>query len=148
MKMSVIMGGVQMMVGLLLRVANAAHDRNCLDFLCECVPMIVFMLAFFGFMDFQILYKWVTFDYGDHEAPSIINSMIAMGMHQEDKNAMFGSAVPSMLMLITVLTIPVMLIPKPLAIILKQRRAQRGHGAGVAAGGTGTGHFPLTDDEE
>ena len=30
-----------------------------LDFFCECCPMMVFMLAFFGFMDYMILYKWV-----------------------------------------------------------------------------------------
>eukprot|EP00811_Abedinium_folium_P032985 NODE_5984_length_1715_cov_6.252519.p2 GENE.NODE_5984_length_1715_cov_6.252519~~NODE_5984_length_1715_cov_6.252519.p2 ORF type:complete len:244 (+),score=75.92 NODE_5984_length_1715_cov_6.252519:656-1387(+) len=64
-------------------------------------------------MDLQILYKWVT---PMENPPSIINSMICMGMLTEDKQGVFGAAVPHWLMLLTVLTIPVMLIPKPLVL--------------------------------
>lgn len=35
--------------------------------------MFIFMICFFGFMDYMILYKWVT---PMREPPSIINSMI------------------------------------------------------------------------
>ncbi|CAE7308751.1 Atp6v0a4 [Symbiodinium pilosum] len=72
MKISVLLGVAQMMAGLLLRVANAIHQRCKLDLLCECVPMILFMLGLFGYMDCMILYKWVT---PMANAPSIINSM-------------------------------------------------------------------------
>ena len=44
------------------------------DFCCECVPMMVFMVCFFGFMDYMVLFKWVT---PMPNPPSIINSMIA-----------------------------------------------------------------------
>merc|ERR1719440_35672 len=50
MKLSVILGVTQMILGLLLRFSNAVHERNMVDFFCECCPMMVFMLAFFGFM--------------------------------------------------------------------------------------------------
>merc|ERR1719379_2766615 len=75
MKISVIFGVVQMIAGLLLRCANSVHERNWLDLICEWVPMMVFMICFFGFMDYMILHKWVT---PIPEMPSIINSLICM----------------------------------------------------------------------
>ena len=45
MKISVLIGVAQMLAGLLLRVGNAIHQRRKLDLLCECVPMILFMLG-------------------------------------------------------------------------------------------------------
>ena len=65
-----------MIVGLLLRFSNAIYEGSTLDLIFECCPMMVFMICFFGFMDYMILFKWVT---ALEEPPSIINSMIAMG---------------------------------------------------------------------
>jgi len=118
MKTSVILGVTQMIVGLLLRFSNAAHDRNMVDFLCECCPMMVFMVCFFGFMDYMILYKWVTFM---DNPPSIINSLIAMGMWQTDPNPMFGNGLPRMLMAISMITVPWMLIPKPVILWMRSK---------------------------
>merc|ERR1719424_735915 len=42
MKLSVILGVTQMMLGLFLRFANAVHEGNMVDFFCECCPMMVF----------------------------------------------------------------------------------------------------------
>merc|ERR1719222_1295353 len=95
MKISVILGVTQMIVGLLLRFSNAIHESNAIDFFCECCPMMVFMICFFGFMDYMILYKWVT---PLDSPPSIINSLIAMGMWQTDSSPMFGATVPRILM--------------------------------------------------
>merc|ERR1719440_1462710 len=51
MKLSVLMGVVQMTVGVLLRFSNAIHFRSATDFVCECMPMLAFMVCFFGYMD-------------------------------------------------------------------------------------------------
>merc|ERR1719346_875271 len=102
MKLSVIMGVVHMIVGILLRFANAVHERNTTDFVCECIPMMVFMLSFFGFMDYLILHKWV---YAMDNPPSIINSMIAMAMWTEDTNPMLGESLPRWLMATAMLTV-------------------------------------------
>merc|ERR1719487_854201 len=80
MKISVLFGVAQMIVGVILRWTNSAHEGNLLDFLCEGVPMMFFMICFFGYMDFMILYKWVT---PMDNPPSIINSLICMAMGQE-----------------------------------------------------------------
>jgi V-type H+-transporting ATPase subunit a len=130
MKLSVILGVTQMIVGLLLRFSNSIHERNVVDFFCECCPMMIFMVCFFGFMDYMILYKWVT---PMDSPPSIINSLIAMGMWQDDKYAMFGMGVPRLLMSLTMLTIPWMLIPKPLILHMRMK-AQASSGPGSAHG--------------
>merc|ERR1719421_1832846 len=48
MKISVIVGVLQMLVGLLLRCSNAVHQGSGLDFFFECIPMIGFMICFVG----------------------------------------------------------------------------------------------------
>jgi V-type H+-transporting ATPase subunit a len=90
MKISVLMGVAQMIVGVVLRWSNAAHEFNFVDFVCEGVPMMVFMVCFFGWMDFMILYKWVT---PMDNPPSIINSLICMAMGSEDKAPIFAGSV-------------------------------------------------------
>ncbi|CAE6965982.1 atp6v0a1 [Symbiodinium natans] len=121
MKVSVLLGVAQMMAGLFLRMGNALHNRCKMDFLCECLPMMLFMLGLFGYMDYMILYKWVT---PMDPAPSIINSMIAMASFADDPNGMFSEAISHRLMMICLLAIPAMLIPKPIYQWLKHRQRQ------------------------
>jgi V-type H+-transporting ATPase subunit a len=134
MKISVIFGVAQMVAGLFLRFSNAYSEHNLLDFCCECVPMMVFMLCFFGFMDVMIVTKWVT---PMDNPPSIINSLIAMAMWQDDTAAMFGMNIVRLLMILTMLTVPVMLIPKPLILYLRHKAEFQQH----------QGHMSLADDE-
>jgi V-type H+-transporting ATPase subunit a len=84
--------------------------------------MMVFMVCFFGFMDYMILYKWVT---PLENPPSIINSLIAMGMWQDDPNPMFSMGVVRLLMTLSMLTVPVMLIPKPILLALQNAAKHR-----------------------
>jgi V-type H+-transporting ATPase subunit a len=143
MKLSVILGVTQMIVGLILRFSNSIHERNFVDFFCECCPMMVFMVCFFGFMDYMILFKWVT---PLSNPPSIINSLIAMGMWGDDTAAMFGTNIPKLLMSLTMLTVPWMLIPKPL--ILHMRMKAQSQAGGHGAAGHGIGHaVPLGDED-
>jgi V-type H+-transporting ATPase subunit a len=151
MKLSVVLRVTQMIVGLLLRFANAIHAGNKVDFFCECCPMMVFMLCFFGYMDYMILYKWVT---PMDDPPSIINSLIAMAMWGNDSSAMFGMELPRLLMTITMLTVPWLLIPKPLIIYMRMKRQeqqqqQHGNGGGGhAPGALDDAHFDLHSEEK
>merc|ERR1719182_884355 len=75
--------------------------------------------------------------------PSIINSLIAMGMWGHDKDAMFGESLPRILMAITMLTIPWLLIPKPLILFMRARsHNEHGPSSGSAQG------MQLEDKEE
>mmetsp|Transcript_21646 Transcript_21646/g.54819 ORF Transcript_21646/g.54819 Transcript_21646/m.54819 type:complete len:243 (+) Transcript_21646:3-731(+) len=104
------------------------------------------MVCFFGFMDYMILYKWVT---PMPNPPSIINSLIAMAMWGEDLNPMLGAELPRILMAVSMLAVPFMLIPKPLIKLWQHNkevaaRSSRGHGG--MGGGSGR-HAPVIDEE-
>merc|ERR1711871_734551 len=58
MKMSVIIGIIQMTFGICLRGLNSYYDKNFRDLYCECLPMLLFASSFFGYMVFLIFYKW------------------------------------------------------------------------------------------
>jgi len=74
MKLAVIIGVSQMMIGICLKGANCVFFKDWLGFFFEFIPQIVFMIVTFGFMDALIFIKW-NIDYrGDTEsAPAIIN---------------------------------------------------------------------------
>jgi len=144
MKLSVLFGVLQMIVGVLLRWSNAAYEKSSLDFICECLPMMVFMLCFFGWMDVMILYKWT---HPVDTTPSIINSMICMAMGQEDLAPMWDGSVQlaQKLMLYTVCAVPVMLLPKPFVLLWQHNKTQEQKSKGLLAvdeevGGHGGDH--------
>jgi V-type H+-transporting ATPase subunit a len=148
MKLSVIVGVVQMTVGVLLRFSNAIHDRSMVDLFCECCPMLIFMVCFFGYMDFMIMFKWVTPACDkDHPIepcmqapPSIINSLICMIMGTPDPNPLWDTSIEfqKTLLFWIFVSVPWLLIPKPVILYLKNKSASRGH----------EGHVPLRDEDK
>lgn len=58
MKMSVILGVVQMTFGILLRGINSFYFKSSMDLFCEFVPMMLFDLSLFGYMVALIFVKW------------------------------------------------------------------------------------------
>jgi len=58
MKMSVVLGIIQMIWGVCLKGANALHYRSYLDLFCEFVPQMIFAVGFFGYMVILIFVKW------------------------------------------------------------------------------------------
>mmetsp|Transcript_72750 Transcript_72750/g.151907 ORF Transcript_72750/g.151907 Transcript_72750/m.151907 type:complete len:811 (-) Transcript_72750:188-2620(-) len=124
MKLSVLFGVLQMIVGLLLRWSNAIYDKNMTDFIFECIPMMIFMLCFFGWMDVMILYKWT---HPIDNAPNIINSLICMAMGQQDDNPLWPGSVElaQTLMKYTVISVPLMLFPKPFILLWQHKQAEK-----------------------
>jgi len=160
MKLSVLMGVIQMGVGVLLRFSNACYFRQGKEFLCECIPMIIFLCCFFGWMDFLIIYKWT---HRIPNPPSIINSLIKMAMFQPTKpgDPIFWEAssdtakdssaeTASNLMLATVAVVPVMLFVKPLWLWAEHKCCSgRKHGAkAVAAEDAEAGLLGEEEEEE
>lgn len=77
MKISVIIGVIHMTLGIFVKASNCLHFRRYLDFFCEFIPQLGFMLLLFGYMDFLIFYKWfINWGYDSPTAPSIITTMI------------------------------------------------------------------------
>jgi len=58
MKLSVILGIIQMFSGTLLKGCNAIYFGETLDLLYEVIPMICFATSLFLYMVFLIFYKW------------------------------------------------------------------------------------------
>merc|ERR1712048_610606 len=129
MKLSVLFGVLQMIVGVLLRWSNAFYFKNMTDFIFECVPMMVFMLCFFGWMDVMILYKWVhpIEGPGTNGPPNIINSLICMAMGQVDQQPLWDGSVQlaQTLMKFTALSVPFMLFPKPFILLAQHNKQQK-----------------------
>jgi V-type H+-transporting ATPase subunit a len=69
-------------------------------------------------MDWMILYKWVT---PTTTNPSLINSMISMGLSQPDKDPLYEGQVEvqSWLMFFIMLSVPTLLLPKPICIYIQ-----------------------------
>ncbi|CAD7941089.1 unnamed protein product [Amoebophrya sp. A120] len=127
MKMAVLFGVSQMLVGVFLKWSNAIYEKSVVDFCCECIPMLMFMLSFFGYMDFMIMYKWVT---PLDNPPSLINSLISMAMHQPDPAPLWdGSiALEGALFGMTLLSVPWLLFPK-MVVLYYRSKAHEEHAA-------------------
>lgn len=129
MKISVLLGVAHMVLGLLLRLANVLYERSRIDFCFEFVPMMLFMVAFFGYMDYMILYKWVT---PMADPPSIINTLITMVMQTPNHSPLYASAPDTQWFLFKVmaLSVPLLLFPKPLILWALAQRKTSMHRAG------------------
>ena len=60
MKISVIFGVFQMVIGIILKGFNAIHEREFSEFIFIFFPQLIMMLVMFGYMDFLIFVKWNT----------------------------------------------------------------------------------------
>lgn len=84
-------GGIQMVVGIMMKIFNAIHFRDTLTLCFEAIPQLIFMLAFVGFMDFLIIFKWATpISVTPSNKPSIISNIIEMCMFSPIKIRMFS----------------------------------------------------------
>jgi len=138
MKLSVLFGVTQMLLGISLKFSNCFFFRNWIDLFCEAIPQLVFLVSMFGYMDFLIMYKWVN----DTEAkPSIINTMIEMALGSPAKHTMWESqeSWQNFFMTLIMCAVPIMLIPKP--ILLNRARNLRKRT-------NLDGHIPLTQHDE
>ena len=128
MKMSVIIAITHMSLGVWMKAFNAYYFKSAVDFIFEFVPQIILMLSLFGYMDVLIIIKWLTNYSGvEHEAPSIINTMINIplkGAYIEGRpfisDLKSNQNISLVLLLIAVLCVPLMLLPKPIILISRQ----------------------------
>ncbi|KAF4683838.1 H(+)-transporting V0 sector ATPase subunit a [Perkinsus olseni] len=119
-----------MLLGVCLKFSNSYYNRNWTDFTFECIPQLAFMLCFFGYMDWMIMYKWVTPVTQDPDLngpPSLINTLIGMGLSQPNRQPLYQGQddIQKVLMVVTACAVPLMLIPKPVIILIKRRLANR-----------------------
>ncbi|KAH0476685.1 MAG: hypothetical protein KVP17_004891 [Porospora cf. gigantea B] len=116
MKFAVIVAGVQMGVGVLIKGLNCVYFQDHLSFVFEFVPQLIFFTSFVGYMNFLIFWKWLTPE-GSNK-PNIINTLINMGLNKPVESPMFAhqDTVQKFLLLGMLVAVPVMLLPKPLIL--------------------------------
>jgi V-type H+-transporting ATPase subunit a len=125
MKMSVIMGVVQMTLGIVLSLFNHLHFKKPYNIIFEFFPQIIFLSAIFGYMDVLIVFKWLKdWSQGDypptdaHLVPRLLNVMIQMLLSPwsvPDDYKMYPGQlyVQLTLVIVAVICVPLMLLPKP-----------------------------------
>jgi len=60
MKVAVILGVAQMLLGTFMKGANALYFGHKVEFIFVFITQVALMVALFGFMDYLIIVKWVT----------------------------------------------------------------------------------------
>eukprot|EP01103_Thecamoeba_quadrilineata_P014506 TRINITY_DN4341_c0_g2_i1.p1 TRINITY_DN4341_c0_g2~~TRINITY_DN4341_c0_g2_i1.p1 ORF type:complete len:843 (-),score=156.46 TRINITY_DN4341_c0_g2_i1:67-2544(-) len=130
MKLSVIMGVVQMTLGIFLSLLNAIHFRKPYNILFEFIPQMIFLMSTFGYMCVLIIFKWLINWPGGgapetlqgNDAPSILNVMIAMfkspGFTVAPEYHLYPGQglVQLILLLLALVSVPIMLFVKPLLL--------------------------------
>ena len=70
-----------MSLGVILKAFNSIYFKHHLELIHEFIPQILLLWVLFGYMDIMIIVKWLTnFEGNEHNAPSIITSMINMAL--------------------------------------------------------------------
>ncbi|XP_063063631.1 V-type proton ATPase 116 kDa subunit a 1 [Engraulis encrasicolus] len=150
MKMSVIIGVIHMLFGVILSLINYYNFRNFQNIVLQFVPEVVFMLSLFGYLVTLILYKWCVALRSD-VAPSILLLFINMMLftyEDDDGDAMLFSCqkpVQIFLVLVALLMVPWLLLAKPLLIY--RHHTQQVYGNKQHHSGDPATHMKHKDDK-
>uniref|UniRef100_A0A8C4FCI6 V-type proton ATPase subunit a n=1 Tax=Dicentrarchus labrax TaxID=13489 RepID=A0A8C4FCI6_DICLA len=118
MKMSVVIGVIHMSFGVVLSVFNHLHFRQKFNVYLLFLPELLFLLCLFGYLVFMIFYKWLAYGVRDSsQAPSILIHFINMFVMQgKDITPLYPgqTGLQIFLIVIAMLSVPVLLLGKPL----------------------------------
>lgn len=131
MKLSILLGVAQMVLGIVLSYTNARYFRRDLDVKYAFVPQMIFFNAIFGYLALLIVMKWsINWNApGAKPAPDLKQILIGMFMSPASlppETKMFPGQhlLQIVLLAAAVIAVPWMLLPKPL--IQRRRAARRG----------------------
>lgn len=138
MKLSIILGVLHMLFGIVLSNSNHKFFRKPLNVVTEFIPQIIFLCCMFGYLALLMFHKWTsyyansdpeTFAESERCAPSILITFINMVLFKDNKAEegcdayMYAGqkGIQMILVLVSVLCVPWMLFAKPLAIRKEHR---------------------------
>jgi len=134
MKTSVTIGVIQMSLGLILHLFNGIYFRAYYDVFFEFIPRFVFLMSTFGYLVFMIFYKWNTnYDTPErsHNAPVLLNEMIYMFLpgNPNTDNPLYPlqASVQPFLVAFVIVSIPMMMLPKPILLLLDHNAQEKGY---------------------
>ncbi|CAN6686062.1 unnamed protein product [Malus baccata var. baccata] len=130
MKMSIIIGVVQMNLGIMISYFNARFFRSNLNVWFQFVPQMIFLNSLFGYLCILIVMKWWIGSKAD-----LYHVMIYMFLSPTDElgeNQLFNGqkTVQLVLLLSAFVAVPWMLFPKP--FLLKKQHQDRHQGQSYA----------------
>ncbi|XP_060270877.1 V-type proton ATPase 116 kDa subunit a 4 isoform X2 [Ovis aries] len=130
MKMSVILGIVQMVFGVILSLFNYRFFRNTLNIILQFIPEMIFILSLFGYLVFMIIFKWCSFSVSvSRRAPSILIHFINMFLfnYKDSSNVplyQYQQEVQSFFVIMALISVPWMLLIKPFILRANHRKSQ------------------------
>ncbi|XP_028666175.1 V-type proton ATPase 116 kDa subunit a 4-like [Erpetoichthys calabaricus] len=135
MKMSVILGIIQMVFGVIVGLCNHVYFRRPLNIILQFIPEMIFICCLFGYLVFMIIYKWCQYNVLTSQgAPSILIHFINMFLfnYSDTTNAplyIHQQQVQSFLVIFALIAVPWMLLIKPFILrhnhIKSQQMLQR-----------------------
>ncbi|KAJ8010644.1 hypothetical protein DPEC_G00077230 [Dallia pectoralis] len=127
MKMSVIIGVIHMLFGVMLSLGNYIFFRNFKDVVLKFIPELIFMLSLFGYLIFLILYKWCAVIKSE-SAPSILLLFINMMFFDYSSKGvmLYKTQKPVQIFLVVVagVMIPWLLFAKPLLLYREHKQSK------------------------
>ncbi|KAK3785191.1 hypothetical protein RRG08_008530 [Elysia crispata] len=133
MKISIILGIVQMFFGIALSYLNHRHFQKPLNIIFDFIPMVVFLFCMFGYLVLLIFVKWLKYSSTTaQEPPSLLIGLINMFLFNygdsEDKMIYSGQqGFQSFLVVVAVLCVPWMMLGKPMYLRYMKRYGQFKH---------------------
>uniref|UniRef100_A0A8B9TXG2 V-type proton ATPase subunit a n=1 Tax=Anas platyrhynchos TaxID=8839 RepID=A0A8B9TXG2_ANAPL len=131
MKMSVVIGIVHMVFGVILSLFNHIYFKKYMNIILQFIPEMIFIISLFGYLVFMIIFKWCHFDvHSSQSAPSILIHFINMFLfnYSDDSNAPLYThqkEVQSFLVIFALIAVPWMLLIKPFILRANHQKAQR-----------------------
>ncbi|XP_041363354.1 V-type proton ATPase 116 kDa subunit a1-like isoform X2 [Gigantopelta aegis] len=137
MKTAVILGISQMLFGIVMGVFNHIHFKSKVNFFCEFLPELFFLLLLFGYLVALVYYKWLVFTAAKAScAPSLLIQYINMFMmkYTVDGDQKCNSQLPfyphqqivqTVFVIGALLCVPILLVPKPFILRYQHNKRKR-----------------------
>ncbi|MDP2439363.1 MAG: V-type ATPase subunit a family protein [archaeon] len=153
MKMSIVIGVIHMTFGIILSAFNGRffrhHWEHKYDIIFVFIPQMVFFLSIFGYMTFLIIFKWSVnwLNIEGYEAPKLLSLMISMFQSvfqlKSEYSMFYGQqTIQQILVLLALISVPIMLFPKPYLLRRDWRNAHADWREREAAKDAGKAYIP------
>ncbi|XP_051570600.1 V-type proton ATPase 116 kDa subunit a 1-like isoform X2 [Myxocyprinus asiaticus] len=152
MKMSIILGVIHMLFGVMLSLFNHLYFKKPLNIFLGFIPEIVFMSSLFGYLVLLVFYKWMAYDAKtSKDAPSLLIAFINMFLFNyndpTNKPLYRGQmGIQCLLVVVAIACVPCMLIIKTL--VMRRQYLWRKHLGTQNFGGIRVGNGPTEDETE
>lgn len=136
MKLSVIVGVLQMLFGVMISLCNHINAKSWTSIVFEFIPQLIFLLSLFGYMIILIFVKWLRTWSPPSNAPSILIDFINMFLmkypNENEPQTIYlnpwyphKQEIQTILLILALLQVPIMLLVKPIIKVFFSNRQKR-----------------------